>query len=756
MSEVDSLSDSEWLEISSNQESDNDSLSSRDSDHDDLPSMPPSRRSSISVGSSADGEIDAWEGFADDTPDQVAGADPVVAAFAAAEHASPRRMLDSHGNIAEEQFVTAALEQSLVGTLSASRSSSLGVSSTVHNSLRDLRLSFPDPITSSRDELNRSYEAVSSSDCITDDDPNSPMTTVFPGEAPLREKSPLRDESNGHLSDDLETLPESDPLPVHRRVGYHINDFDVVLYGSTAQSRDFAEWLLSTFIIGGALVSSEHGDTTSQRRFFSHSEGTVTTRDGNLNAPSSQTSARPSLAIVSLPATASRLPEHTVYLPVLFPATGSGQAGVSGTSRAYESWALLDIPAIRTLRLIEGSESKASEPYIIVDSAELRDRVRAKFIYRELRPLLVPLTPPTKKASGMLEQLRPVHAVTLVALLSLIMGFAVNTAFHSPSLVPTSVTVSNAPVHTTTASTSFWGMFGASPNSSVAPITTTSCPGNMAIMPSTLKDFALAVFNPATTTPSLQVGSLSTAPSPSGPCGSGATGSPVGQCKPMTWSERAKSTKDVIIRPPTALSNPQMVKAPPTHTPSVGESVGKVTALPVDESAQVTSLSLKFVDSLSEVADIAMKALEEVVARDFKELMSALDDLMRAVGRQTSMIVADSKNRAQILRERLQYRNERAKGKARELKQRGEHIVSLASERLKARAEIAKRRAHSLKKSLMSTSVWRTYAQAHGEWSEKLETKAKGKRRDGKRERKVGLFAKLKQKRENRKKRLSA
>jgi len=219
----------------------------------------------------------------------------------------------------------------------------------------------------------------------------------------------------------------------------------------------------------------------------------------------------------------------------------------------------------------------------------------------------------------------------------------------------------------------------------------------------------------------------------------------------MTWSERAKSTKDVIIRPPTALSNPSTAKAPPTHTPSASGNIGQVSVLPVEESVAVTSLSLKYINSLSEVAGATMKALEEVIAHDLRELVSALDDLMRAIGRQTSTLVTDSKSRAQILRERLQYRNERAKGKARELKEMGEQIVSFAGERLKARAEIAKTRAHSLKKSLMSTNVWRTYAQAHGEWSEKLDTK----RREGKRERKVGLFAKLKKRRENCKKRVS-
>ncbi|KAJ7158778.1 hypothetical protein C8R46DRAFT_1224698 [Mycena filopes] len=720
MSELDNLSD-EWLEVDSL--SDTDSLSSRDSDRDGLP---PSRRSSISIGSSVEGEIDAWEGFADDTPeDTIPDADPVVAAFAAAEHAAPRPVLDSTTLVSDEQFVTTALEQSLVGTLSASRSSS-----TVHNSLRDLRLSFPDPLTSSRDELNRSYEAVSSAEthCITVDDPNSPMTTELLPD--VRRGSPLKDDSSRHLPPDA--MAGSGPLPMTVHRDNQIKDFDVVLYGSTPQSRDFVQWLLSIFVTGGVLLSPKDKESLLRRL-----------DSGDLNVPSSQTITRPSLAIISLPSSASSLPKHTLYLPIVFPTIDNSVEDVlPDPSKASESWSSLDVPAVQTLRLI-----KAAESQLFVDSDDTRNLVDPQFVYQELAPLL-PCHP--RKPFARLEQLRPVHAVTFVALLSLIMGFAVNTGFRSPAPTPAVV-----PVTPQTTSSTFWDMFGTAPNSSVAPLTTAPPITNVAIMPSTLKDLALAVFNPATPTAvSVPVATVSSAPSPSVACGSGSTGSLAGQSKPM--AEKAKSTKDVILRPGTALSNPASPKSPPTHTPLVGGTVKKVAAaLPGEESVPVTSLSLKLVDSLSEVVDATMKALEEVVGRDFKELMGALDALMRAIGHQTALIVSDSKTRAQILRERLHYRNERAKGKARELRNKGEQLVAHAGERLKARAEIARTRAQSLKKTFMSTTVWRTYAQAHGEWSEKLDTKkGRGRRRD-RREPKGGLFAKLKKRRENRKKRVA-
>ncbi|KAJ7760301.1 hypothetical protein DFH07DRAFT_1022084 [Mycena maculata] len=267
----------------------------------------------------------------------------------------------------------------------------------------------------------------------------------------------------------------------------------------------------------------------------------------------------------------------------------------------------------------------------------------------DYRPKSRRASPPTRKTWSTKEEIDHMVAEaeqSFVALLSLIMGFAVNTAFRSPHLVPVSTIVALSPAPTPS---TFWGMFATAPNSSVAPLPTASTTTNMAVMPSTLKDFALPVFNPATTTPALQVASISVAPSPPAPCAPGVTGSLVEDRKPMAWTEKAKSTKDIIVRPPTALSIPPAAEAPATHTPSVSGSMAKVAALPVAESAPVTSLSLKIGDSLSEIADIAMKGLEEVVAHDFRELKNALDALMRAIGRQTTMILEESKSRAQVL-----------------------------------------------------------------------------------------------------------
>jgi hypothetical protein len=191
MSEFDSLSDSDWLDISSGRDSDdNVSLSSQDSNHEEISSMPHSRRSSISAASSMNSDVEAWEGFVSDNGDEVAldahpeaaigmyhvplpsvlEPEPITTGFIPDVDqlsAAPPEVVDE-----EDRRVKDALDQSFVGTLNASRSSTTGghLSST-HTSINDLRLSFPDPLTSSHNELNASYQAVSSAE--SSDSPRS-------------------------------------------------------------------------------------------------------------------------------------------------------------------------------------------------------------------------------------------------------------------------------------------------------------------------------------------------------------------------------------------------------------------------------------------------------------------------------------------------------------------------------------------------------------------------------------------------------
>ncbi|EEB91377.1 hypothetical protein MPER_10268 [Moniliophthora perniciosa FA553] len=142
MSDFDTFSDSDWLDVASSRESDIDSLSNPDSDRVDVASTSLSRRSSFSSGSSRDGDVDAWEGFVEDTPEEATIRD--IGDHPSSLESRDRHPTEAHEDSAEERRVLDGLEQSLISTLSASRSSSHD--STVHNSLRDLRLSFPDAL----------------------------------------------------------------------------------------------------------------------------------------------------------------------------------------------------------------------------------------------------------------------------------------------------------------------------------------------------------------------------------------------------------------------------------------------------------------------------------------------------------------------------------------------------------------------------------------------------------------------------------
>ena len=283
MSEIDSLSDSDWLDISSGRDSDdNDSLSSQDSDHEEISSLPLSRRSSISNGSSMNGEVEAWEGFVSDNGDEVAP-DPHTEAVLGMYHVPLHSALEAepitvgfipdindHSTIApevdeEDRKVRDALDQSFVGTLSASRSStSGGHTSSTHTSIHDLRLSFPDPLTSSHDELNTSYHAVSSTERSTtpsteNDDTQEPITVSM---------------ASSSLSEDpgiITTTPEvryPEGQQQHLIESEEKSELEIVLYGASSEFKlQFIQELVRKAAenSGRVLVNSLQSGVESER-----------------------------------------------------------------------------------------------------------------------------------------------------------------------------------------------------------------------------------------------------------------------------------------------------------------------------------------------------------------------------------------------------------------------------------------------------------------------------------------------------------
>ena len=250
VSEHDSHSDSDWLDIASTDRDsdDNDSIySSRETDHEDL-SRSRSRRSSLSYGSSRDGDVDAWEGLIDDSADEGMPNDVLAPNTHVPSLSQPQANSDlnpAQEPSPEDLRINEGLDQSMVSTLSSSRSSSLH-SSTLHNSSRDLRLSFPDPINSSCGEpLSTSYEEIRRNSEITPS-PTEP-------DVPLRQAD---DEEMLSASQSLPTQPQATSAPPSGP------ELKVFLYGfSTIFKWSIVNRLLQKVACGaGVTISPELDD----------------------------------------------------------------------------------------------------------------------------------------------------------------------------------------------------------------------------------------------------------------------------------------------------------------------------------------------------------------------------------------------------------------------------------------------------------------------------------------------------------------
>lgn len=283
MSEFDSLSDSDWLDISSGRDDSDDNVSlSSDSNHGEISSMPHSRRSSISVASSMNSEVEAWEGFVSDNGDEVAPdahpeavigmyhvplpsalePEPITAGLFIPDvdqlSAAPPEVVDE-----EDRRVKDALDQSFIGTLSASRSSTTGGHfASTHTSINDLRLSFPDPLTRSHNnELNSSYQAVSSaesSDSQRSDNDDTQELTI----ASTISSSPTEDPGM------IATTPEVQCHGDQQCESDEKSQLEIVLYGASSEIKwHFIQQLIQKAAAnaGRVLINPLHSGAESDQ-----------------------------------------------------------------------------------------------------------------------------------------------------------------------------------------------------------------------------------------------------------------------------------------------------------------------------------------------------------------------------------------------------------------------------------------------------------------------------------------------------------
>lgn len=287
-----------------------------------------------------------------------------------------------------------------------------------------------------------------------------------------------------------------------------------------------------------------------------------------------------------------------------------------------------------------------------------------------------------------------------ITILSLILGVIVHSVFRTSAPTPTIPThlVVRPTGHLTIQTT----------NSPVGITRAIATNHSTAIISSPIKDFAVAVVRPAST--SLSVRRAAT---------TSKLFKPAGKCSQSSTTGIAiRDAAEVMVRPSSAIAPVASTSAlavvtpfPGPSQPSVAPSAAKFVTTTVASSP--SALSIRLATTLANIYGDAARAVVQVVSQDVKELMDALDALLQAIGDQTSVLVKKSKGKASVLREHLNYRNKRAKMKARELKDMGDRFVSYAGERLKERASKAKKRASQLRESWAKSEPIQACWKAH-------------------------------------------
>lgn len=209
-------------------------------------------------------------------------------------------------------------------------------------------------------------------------------------------------------------------------------------------------------------------------------------------------------------------------------------------------------------------------------------------------------------------------------------------------------------------------------------------------------------------------------------------------------------SKEMIVRIATTSTLAVVMTANPNPEPTpalLAVTTPTRTVISDTKPSEVMGLGMKQADSLQEVADGKRICVKNIVLRDSREMVDALDDLMGSIRRQSKAIVEQSLDTAQLIRSHLQHRNKRARSRARQLREKGEQLIvstdlretgvkirSMANQLqvdLKSRSRLARKRAKTLRRSLKGVAKEITknpegwYWKVHKEWVEKLSDKVR-------------------------------
>ncbi|KAF8135046.1 hypothetical protein EV363DRAFT_1429719 [Boletus edulis] len=682
VSEPDNHSDSDWLDIASTDRDsdDNDSIySSRETDHEDL-SRSRSRRSSLSYGSSRDGDVDAWEGLIDDSADEGMPNDVLAPNPHVPSLSQPSAAFDSNPTqetSPEELRINEGLDQSMISTLSSSRSSSLHAS-TIHTSSRDLRLSFPDPITSAcRELLSTSYEEIQ---CNSDT-----LSSPTDSDAPSATRQ-VDDEDMDMLSASqmLSTQPQGTSTPSPSGP-----ELKIFLYGfSTIFKWSLVNRLLQKVVHGAGLTVSTDLDNLqgSIRQLtvsgsFEHDRAfprIITVLDKTLHphdtvddlALTGFDVVRP-LAIVFMPCSPLHLPEHVLRLPILVSSACSSELpdlSIVETGSPQGAWGIFSIPDYQILRI----STPEDPPVIDTESIDTIDSSRA---YRAFSRLWSADNNTSKNIMA------STHALTIIAILSLVLGVVVRTAIPISLQQFTSPTL--ATLNPSYASGSLWQMLRPAPYRERLPPSTT-LDSSVVAMPSPFKDHSLSIFSAESTSMTL----------------SHTNPTNFRRVVPSTLSERSRFSTDIMLQPSRSLlppdNRPKALSVIPETTPTTSYHSG-----PVPTGHTVSALVHTSVPGVvKECAAVAFSTMSQ----DMQDILDALDALVQAISRQTQIILAQATTlieqsakhwekrleSIEMIKETLHAGNERARKHAKEIRERGTKWLYDASGAVAASAEFSK------------------------------------------------------------------
>jgi len=281
----------------------------------------------------------------------------------------------------EEQKVKEALDQSMVSTLSTSRSGSLGQSSmTSPRTRKDIRLSFPDPIASTTDDIRRSYEELDATATRRSRSRRNSHDDQGPGEA--------APESDSITDLGVSSTQELSPRNTIPSEIVNAADLFIVLYGfSIGDKLSLVDKLLRSHSRGSGLELVEDiqvqppcaqvlaiRELRSPAKFGGIPPRIITIIDKTQSldfrvGPLSHSSKRltsissqsiselsydtPSLGIIFFPQRAfSVVPDHTYYLPLVASTsyTKDTPGGIDSVRSSAESnWKDLGVPRDRLL-----------------------------------------------------------------------------------------------------------------------------------------------------------------------------------------------------------------------------------------------------------------------------------------------------------------------------------------------------------------------------------------------------------------------